>query len=61
LSRSITVSPLGAITLAWLDRTATTKGQLLPPSTLRHNSDQRVSRSGHAVNDSIEVLRSTSV
>jgi len=60
LSRSITASPNGAITPAWLDRTATTTRRFSPPNTLRHNSDQRVSLSGHAVSDSIEVLRSIS-
>ena len=56
----MTASPNGAITPAWLDRTATTKRRFSPPNMLRRNSAQRVSRSGHAVSHSIEVLRSIS-
>ncbi|MGB9304103.1 MAG: hypothetical protein ACLPXZ_10495 [Mycobacterium sp.] len=36
LSPSITAPPIGAITAAWLDRTATTKGRLPPLNMLRH-------------------------
>jgi hypothetical protein len=37
LSPSITASPIRAITPAWLDHTATTKGRLPPLNTPRHN------------------------